>query len=203
MKEIDNYYVILAESPELKKTIGILWLAWLICTTLIFTKITTGDFINFEYSIITLIGIGMYPAVDIFSDKSYVRKINKNIKVFLLILYVPNIVLLAIKEGVSVIGEIASGNSIDCEFIIGQLAFISFWLLSIPIPIIKSKLNCILNMVLVVGFAVGWWAILTHSKWVMDTGEQGLIISALTIVAFSFIIGISLSIYRIRGILND
>lgn len=175
----------------------------MICTTLIFTKITTGDFIDFEYRIIAFIGIGMYTAVYIFSDKSYVKKINKNIKVFLLILYVPNIVLLAIKEMVSVIGEILSGNSINCEFIISQLAFISFWLLSIPIPIIKSKLNCILNMVLVVGFVVGWWAILMHSKWVMDMGEQGLIISALTIVAFSFIISISLSIYRLRGILND
>jgi len=112
----------------------------------------------------------MYHAVDIFSDKLYVKKINKNIKVFLLILYVPNIVLLAIKEVVSVIGEILSGNSI---------------------------------MVLMVGFVVGWWAILTHSKWAMDTGQQGLIISALTIVAFSFIMSISLSIYRIWGILND
>lgn len=203
MRKKDDYYVILAESPELKKTIGMLWLAWLICTTLIFTKITTGDFINYEYRMIMFIGIGMYPAVDIFSDKTYVRKINKNLKVFLLILYVPNILLLVIKELVNIICEIAVGNSIDCEFIINQGAFISFWLLSIPIPTIKSKLNCILNMVLVVGFVVGWWAILTHSKWVMDMGEQGLIISTLTIVAFSFIIGISLSIYRIRVILND
>ncbi len=203
MRGKDDYYAILAGSPELKKTIGILWLTWLICTTIIFTKITTGDYINFEYNIIVIIGIGMYPAVDIFSDITYVRKINKNLKVFLLILYVPNIVMLAIKEVVSIIGEIASGNSMDFEFIISQFAFISFWLLSIPIPIIKSKLNCILNMVLVAGFVVGWWAILTRSKWVMDIGEQGLIISALTIVAFSFIISLSLSIFRIRVILND
>ena len=74
MRGKDDYYAILAESPELKKTIGILWLTWLICTTIIFTKITTGDYINFEYNIIALIGIGMYPAVDIKGIENKLQK---------------------------------------------------------------------------------------------------------------------------------
>jgi len=202
MRKKEDYYTILAESPKLEKAIGIIWLIWLICTTLVFTKITTGEFLNFRYRIIMFIAVGMYPSIDIFSNIDYVRKINKNIKVFITILYVPNIVLLIIKEVADFISEILAGNNIDCNFIIAQCIFISFWLLSIPIPLIKSKVNCILNMILVLGFTVSCWVLYNESEWIIYILDQYLIIISLIVVVFSFILSIVVSKYRIEKILD-
>ena len=55
MKFTDEYFTLITEAPDIEKKKLYMWIIWVGLATITFTKLTTGEFFNYEYSIILYI----------------------------------------------------------------------------------------------------------------------------------------------------
>lgn len=197
MDFIDNYLCLLVEAPKIGQRRLNMWIVWTILSVIVFTKLTTGEFINYESTLILWMAMGLICSLKIFSHR-YEGLLTINRRKLLLLLYVPNISLIFLKELVDITGLILGGYDLHVFLVVNEGLFITFWLLSIPMVLIRKQVYCLINMLLIIILITLFSLILNNC--ICQLSNIIILTVTILLIAGSLILGVLQSMRRLSAV---